>query len=294
MAVKNQLFTKTVRLCAVLMLLPLFFGAAAQAQVMRFTYAYYYKQSAEDSGYRTAQDMILDWDGDRSVFYSEATFLCDSLGMLAFDRDGNIADEEKYAELTRMPPGGYENALQIDYRQNRFCVIYDETFVRVFGRGTLALPAWELLDEERELKGYRCKKAVCDHYGRRWTAWYTEEIPVNAGPWLLWGLPGVIVGATDSGQLFQFVLHWVEEADRSRYDAVDYNYQERRVRRRYEMSYEDASRFWTRLNTDQDFQGEVTGRRGGWSVGPDGVRKDLSELRLRYIPLVPDSYWKKK
>ncbi|MDO4770595.1 MAG: GLPGLI family protein [Porphyromonas sp.] len=47
--------------------------------------------------------------------------------------------------------------------------------------------------------------------GRRWTVWYTLEVPTPAGPWKLWGLPGLIVEATEAEGLFAFSLSSFEK-----------------------------------------------------------------------------------
>ena len=42
-----------------------------------------------------------------------------------------------------------------------------------------------------------CKKAIGEFRGRTYEVWFSEEIPVNFGPWKLWGLPGLIVEVQD-------------------------------------------------------------------------------------------------
>ena len=284
-----HLFMKKKRF---LLLLSLSLGTVSEAQVLRFTYEYWYKRDAEEKGYRVEEDMTLDWDGSRGAFYSEATYLKDSLKILAFDRSGKIADEEKYAELARIAPG-YFHRLHIDYGTQRFYQDFDGALVFVRGNGILEMPEWELLDEEQEFRGYRCRKAQAGYLGRRWTAWYTEEIPVNAGPWLLWGLPGLIVGATDSEKLFQFALRWTEEVAESRYDALDEYYLSRIRNNWHEWSYEEASKYWTRYETDLDFQLQAEGGGTIQVFNRDGVEEDPRKY-MKYIPLVPDEYWKKK
>ena len=46
---------------------------------------------------------------------------------------------------------------------------------------------------------------MCSLYGRAWTVWFTMDIPVSDGPWLLQGLPGLILEAVDSENIFHFI-----------------------------------------------------------------------------------------
>lgn len=69
---------------------------------------------------------------------------------------------------------------------------------------TLELPEWEISDESKEIIGYQCFKAIADYRGRKWTAWFAPEIPVQEGPWKLGGLPGLILEAYDTGRDYVF------------------------------------------------------------------------------------------
>ena len=55
------------------------------------------------------------------------------------------------------------------------------------------MPAWQILSETKEVMGYSCQLASCDFRGRRWYA-----IPINEGPWKLFGLLGLVLEAWDS------------------------------------------------------------------------------------------------
>lgn len=61
----------------------------------------------------------------------------------------------------------------------------------------MPLPDWELTDSVTNILGYECRSARCNFRGREWTAFYTEDIPIAEGPWKLYGLPGLIMKASD-------------------------------------------------------------------------------------------------
>jgi GLPGLI family protein len=68
----------------------------------------------------------------------------------------------------------------------------------------LEKPQWTLEKDTKEIIDHKCQKATAHFKGRTWTAWYTPEIPVQEGPWKLNGLPGLILEAQDSDNLYHF------------------------------------------------------------------------------------------
>ena len=66
---------------------------------------------------------------------------------------------------------------------------------------------WKLEEGSMKIKGYTCKKAKVNYGGRTWTAWYTTEIPLNAGPYKFKGLPGLIMKITDSTNSYDFEFY---------------------------------------------------------------------------------------
>lgn len=52
---------------------------------------------------------------------------------------------------------------------------------------------WKLKEQELKIGRFNCKKAELDFRGRKWTAYYTIEIPIPFGPFKFKGLPGLII-----------------------------------------------------------------------------------------------------
>lgn len=66
-------------------------------------------------------------------------------------------------------------------------------------------PQWHIVsDSVATILGYRCTLATTQFKGRKWLAWYTEDIPLSYGPWKLCGLPGLILRAYDSERQYVF------------------------------------------------------------------------------------------
>ncbi len=69
---------------------------------------------------------------------------------------------------------------------------------------------WQVDDDTLTITGYLCQKATARVRGREWTVWYTEEVPTTAGPWCLYGCPGLIVRAEADG-IHSFELQSLEQ-----------------------------------------------------------------------------------
>lgn len=91
---------------------------------------------------------------------------------------------------------------------------------------------WVITNDTLTLLNYSCLKALTKFRGREYTAWFTMDIPINDGPWKLYGLPGLILKVEDSENLFSFEafgLHRIENKfiemkdHRGAIECVNYN-----------------------------------------------------------------------
>ncbi len=77
---------------------------------------------------------------------------------------------------------------------------------------------WKLEDEERKIKGYMTKKAICTFRGRDYIAWYCPEIAINEGPYIFSGLPGLILEIYDTKNHYEFSMNGLKLVEK--YDPL--------------------------------------------------------------------------
>jgi len=63
---------------------------------------------------------------------------------------------------------------------------------------------WVISSDTCRILGYLCHKATTKFRGREYEAYFTQELPVNDGPWKLYGLPGLILEAKTRDGIFHF------------------------------------------------------------------------------------------
>jgi GLPGLI family protein len=81
-------------------------------------------------------------------------------------------------------------------------------FKKTVIKDELIKPEWNIVsDSVKKIAGYECIMAKGKQCGRDFTVWFTPDIPVNCGPWKLWGLPGLIVDANSNDGYIVIQLH---------------------------------------------------------------------------------------
>lgn len=69
------------------------------------------------------------------------------------------------------------------------------------------LPRWEIVsDSTKSIMGYDCTLATTELHGRKWHVWFAPRVAMPYGPWLLRGLPGLVVEAYDTDREHDFLL----------------------------------------------------------------------------------------
>lgn len=65
---------------------------------------------------------------------------------------------------------------------------------------------WKISNEKAKIGSYNAQKATTEFGGRKWTAWFSTDLPFQDGPYKFSGLPGLIVKIEDEGKNYSWVL----------------------------------------------------------------------------------------
>lgn len=190
---------------------------------LKFQYKHSYLKDTMDVA--TYDDLfILQIGKNISKFYSYYSFQADSLRKTP---DGDkvwkdifnksLNDFNRHRDKTRFmssfPHARSATYIYKNYPSGEMTVtdaIRSDIFIY---KDTLDAQNWTITDSLKTVLDYQCQMAECDFRGRRWTAWFTPDIPVSNGPWKLGALPGMIMEAYDRGKQYYFVTVGLEQVE---------------------------------------------------------------------------------
>ncbi len=169
------------------------------AQTSRFVYQVTMKSDSTDKTSITTENVILDVSPEKSIFYSEGRVKRDSIMQRMretrnFDRNAmqNLRSSIDYIVEKDL----VKNITYFKTRLGRDQYIYEED----------RKIDWKILPETVKIGEYEAQKAETTFAGRKWYAWFTQDIPFQDGPYKFKGLPGLIVKVEDANEDYSFDL----------------------------------------------------------------------------------------
>lgn len=179
------------------------FIQSLSAQANRFVYQVTMKPDAENKTDIKTENAYLDISQDKSIFYSENRIKRDSIMQKAFQGGGGRGS------INRDQMEGLRT--NINYTVEKDKTSQKTYFKDRIGRDIYSYEEdrpmnWKMSSETRKIGEYKVQKAETDFAGRKWTAWFTTDLPYQDGPYKFGGLPGLIVKVEDDKGDYSFDL----------------------------------------------------------------------------------------
>ncbi len=131
------------------------------------------------------------------------------------------------------------------------CGYYDEPFSEI---------DWVIVeDSTKTILDYQCVMATTDYHGRKWTVWFTPEIPIQDGPWKFCGLPGLIMEASEPSGQHRFTVTGIETSSQPIFPVFNTEYEkmDRKDMLRAERHYRENSHAMFKAATGYELGGGV-------------------------------------
>lgn len=177
-----------------ILLVLIFCFATAMSQNRRFYYDYQFQSDSTDSESKKSELMVLDVGEQGSKYYSEYVFQNDSIMDAHFKKNMATHSDEDIPTSGREGVVGYKILKSYpDFKINHIISLD----MILYNAGQQAKMNWKILPEKSKIGSWNVQRAETDFAGRKWIAWFSNDIPIQDGPYKFHGLPGLIVKIED-------------------------------------------------------------------------------------------------
>lgn len=184
------------------LLLLLTFFANAQITANRFFYELKYKPG-KDMDERKTTMAILDILKEKSIYQDYLMVSQDSILKIEVEQMMKSGQFKDLSKSIKEPNFSYKVTktypnMDIKYTEQilQDKISYDDK----------TKFDWKISSEQEKIGSYNTQKATTSFGGRKWTAWFTTDIPFQEGPYKFHGLPGLIVKIEDESKDYSWEL----------------------------------------------------------------------------------------
>lgn len=166
----------------------------SKGQNKRFVYEYSFAQDSTHLDTREKELLNLDIGKTGSKFYAAEMLEQDSLVRI------------KERPVSKYPYQGIKFLELIIKKYPEFTIDFYTSCQNYYKVNMNKKLNWQISPEKDQFLGMPVQKATTVLNKRKWTVWFTPDIPIQDGPYLFQGLPGLVVKAEDENKGISFTL----------------------------------------------------------------------------------------
>jgi GLPGLI family protein len=205
----------------ILIIILSFISAFAYGQNQRFIYEYKFVEDSTAKDKSKTEAVYLDVAKKGSKFYSRDKYTSDSILQDKSKKGSRDFSGIKYGLIPYAVEKSYP-----DYK----VLFFNRLGMDGYKVTDERLLNWKILPDKEKIGEFNAQKATTYFAGRKWTAWFTADIPIQDGPYKFHGLPGLIIKAEDQTNSHSFILKeikklkpeqdWVSESDKQKFGLL--------------------------------------------------------------------------
>ena len=227
------------------------------AQNQKFTYKFISQSDSTQRKNPVNEQLALVVSKEGSVFYSEDKVKSDSILKAKFEAargSGNFN-----IDMRGMKVGRFGTVINKEYPSYK-TLLKNRIGVNMYEFEEVRKPDWKITSEKDKIGEWNVQKATANYLGREWEAWFTTDIPIQDGPYVFQGLPGLIVKIADQEQDYTFILEGVKNnftiADLKIDKVIKLNYE--KYRKAFQDDYLDPGKDMKMMMAGSGAGGVVT------------------------------------
>ncbi len=178
-------------------------AATAQQTANRFFYELSYAPNKDSVAKKLKEMMILDITQDKSIYRDYLMVSQDSalrVQIEAMQKSGTYKDISKSIKQPKFSHTIVKSYPSMGITYSDF-ILQDIVSYKEDVKFN-----WKIEKDQKKIGEYNTQKATTDFGGRKWTAWFTTDLPFQDGPYKFYGLPGLIVQIQDDGNNYSWLL----------------------------------------------------------------------------------------
>jgi len=245
-------------------------GFVAKSQTHRFIYDVEYKKDSTQN-ITTKENYHLDIEPKLVKYYPRDFYIGDSL----VTNNLPVTDGSKFntSHIVTHKSGSAD----YDYHD-----VLENVVLKLSSKDS---QNWKLTNEKRKVKDLNLQKATTNWGGRKWTAWFTTDIPFQEGPYKFHGLPGLIVELSDDKKDYKFELVKSQKIEKPKNNMyIDYMVEnsvsvDDKKYRDSKLKYYDSPVGYLRNATQQTRSSDEFYLNDGTKVGQNNSREVNERLK---------------
>lgn len=183
----------------------------------RFFYELTFKPK-KDSARLDKLITILDITPQKSIYQDFTIPAQDSIIKVAVEEMEKKKVWRDVSKMIKMPKFSYKIVKTYPEMKEQYI---DRVSMNLFGYDDAVKFDWNILPEKQKIGAYNTQKATTEFGGRKWTAWFSSDIPFQDGPYKFYGLPGLIVKIEDDEKNYSWMLSGNKKIEN--YDELSYS-----------------------------------------------------------------------
>lgn len=183
----------------ILLVISIFFNISYSYSQVRGIAKFELKVTGERALHNRVENYVLYFDNTRSIEFTQGT------NFARVSKSDNEIFETKVLKSNSKRRFIYK-----DFKKKKLVIRTGIDTKNYLIEDTLDNFKWRISNEKKKILKFECIKATTNFRGRDYEAWFTEDIPIQNGPWKFCGLPGFIVAIKDKSGSYSYELREID------------------------------------------------------------------------------------